>query len=102
MTREEKVVAMVELRESLVTLFNEIRKDEETLKFKKEEYKTMKSKYESIDMELALDDERYEKVKKETKVVKETTEKLTLDDILGLAAMLGISLEIEGENNETI
>lgn len=93
MTREEKVVAMVELRESLVTLFNEIRKDEETLKFKKEEYKTMKSKYESIDMELALEDQRFKKAK-ESSTSKQSikVESLTIDQILGIAAELGISL----------
>lgn len=92
MTREEKVAEMVDLRKKLVSLFNEIRKDEETLKSKKDEYKVMKSKYESIDMELALEDERFEKIKKEAtkKVVK--IESLTIDQILGIAAELGVSL----------
>ena len=93
MTREEKVVAMVELRESLVTLFNEIRKDEETLKFKQGEYKVMKSKYESIDMELALEDQRFEKAKgPSTSKQSIKVESLTIDQILGIAAELGVSL----------
>ena len=93
MTREEKVAEMVTIREKLVALYSEIKVDEETLKLKQSEYKTMKSKYESIDMELALEDQRFEKAKgPSTSKHAVKVESLTIDQILGIAAELGVSL----------
>ena len=100
MTREEKVAEMVELRKKIANIYYEIVEDEEKLKFKKCEHKLMRSNYEKMDMELALEDERFTRVNEGTKTIKSVTKTLTIDEILGIAAQLGVEIKLPGVNKE--
>ena len=93
MNREQKLLRRAEIKPLLITACE--RKDElDRLRLEAiKEWKKLKTEYERLDYELALEDERFEKAKPD-KVEKLVEPKLTIADILSLAEILGVEVEL--------
>jgi hypothetical protein len=96
MTADEKRSRMNELRPLIAEL--RVQREEAEVLFKSLNDKWMKAEreYKYLDYQLALQDERYVKVKKE----KKTEDKLNLAQILMIAEKLGVEIDIHDENDD--
>lgn len=91
MTREEKISKRIELRNEMLKLKKQKDTAERLYRSFSNKWMTLKCQYEKLDYELALEDERFKKLKEPE--VKEAI-KLNIAQILILAEQLGVDLDM--------
>lgn len=91
MTREEKAERMVEIRSNMCKTHSHLVRAERVYRKMEKRWLCMRNEYERLDYELALTDERFERIKRKKQAVKQ---ELSIAQIMQLAELLNIKVDI--------